>query len=65
MSNPQPWERVNPYAINRGRWFISKATVEGATLYVLHDASGVRYGHWESSDEAKDFADSLDRAASA
>jgi len=39
--------------------------VDGTTLYVLHDVAGVRYGHWESAEEAKKMADSLDVAVQA
>ena len=59
------WKQVSKYAIQREQWSIAKCFVDGATLYVLHDAKGVRYGHYESAQEAKDMADSLDLAVQA
>lgn len=63
MSDSNEWAQVNPYAIKRGAWFISKAMVDGATLYTLHDSAGVRYGHWETAKEAKDFAEAMERGS--
>jgi len=54
------WERKGQYAIVRGPWAIAKVFVGGATLYVLTHDDGVRYGHFESAEEAKAMADSVE-----
>jgi hypothetical protein len=59
---PVGWRRHNDYCIRRDQWYIAKNFVDGATLYVLHDEAGVRYGHWESPQEAADQAASMDAA---
>ncbi len=61
MSNG--WSRLNQYAIRKAPWIIAKAFVDGATLYVLSGDDGVRYGHFESADEAKSHAAALDLGA--
>ena len=57
------WKRVNPFCIQRDGWFISKAFSEGATLYQLFDTAGVRYGHFDSADEAKAAVVAMEKAA--
>lgn len=52
MSLPEGWKRLNEYAIRKAPWIVAKVFVDGATLYVLSDDAGVRYGHFESAAEA-------------
>ena len=49
MSLPEGWTRINEYAIRKAPWMVAKVFVDGATLYVLSDDAGVRYGHFESA----------------
>lgn len=63
MSLPKGWARFNDYAIRKAPWIIAKVFVDGATLYVLSDDAGVRYGHFESADLAIADADALESGA--
>lgn len=56
------WIRHSDYGIKRGDWMIGKFFIDGATLYVLHDVQGVRYGHFESAEEAKQAAKQMEDA---
>ena len=57
---PEGWKRHNDYCIRKAGWYIAKCFVDGATLYVLHDEAGTRYGNFESAADAVSYADSLD-----
>jgi hypothetical protein len=64
------WERVKGDKaewLRRAPWIIAKAFVDGHTLYVLsHDANGgTRHGQFDSADEAKAYADSMEQGAKA
>lgn len=59
------WQRVGAYAIERSPWRIAKSLMDGATLYTLFDTSGVRYGHFESAEEAKAEAERIEMAGQA
>jgi len=65
MSLPKGWTRLNAYAIRKYPWIIGKMFVDGATLYVLSDDAGVRYGHFDSAAEAIRYSDSLELGAQA
>lgn len=52
MSLPAGWKRINAYAVQKAQWMVAKVFVDGATLYVLSDDAGVRYGHFESAADA-------------
>lgn len=59
------WERVKgdkTEYLRRAPWIICKCFVDGATLYVLSNDDGVRFGNFESSDDAKAHADSIELA---
>lgn len=57
---PVGWRRHNDYCIRRDQWYIAKNFVDGATLYVLHDEAGTRYGNFESAAAAASYADQLE-----
>lgn len=59
------WQRINLYAIRKAPWTIAKVFVDGATLYVLSsdENGGTRYGHFNSADEAKEYAEALELGA--
>ena len=57
---PKGWKRHNDYCIRRAGWYIAKCVSEGCTLYVLHDEPGTRYGHFNSADEAAEYANQLE-----
>lgn len=52
MSLPAGWKRINEHAIRKAPWIVAKVFVDGATLYVLSDDAGVRYGHFEGAADA-------------
>lgn len=54
------WKRISPYAIRKPPFYIAKAYVDGCTLYTLSDDNHVRYGTFNSADEAKQYADQLE-----
>lgn len=62
MSNgiPTGWRKHNDYCIRKAGWYIAKCFVDGATLYVLHDEAGTRYGNFESAADAASYAESLE-----
>jgi hypothetical protein len=62
---PKGWTRLNAYAIRKYPWIIAKVFVDGATLYILSDDAGVRYGHFESAAEAVSESDRLELGAQA
>ena len=59
-SIPEGWRKHNDYCITRKGWYIAKCFVDGATLYVLHDEAGTRYGNFESAADAAAYADQLE-----
>lgn len=65
MSLPEGWMRINEYAIRKAPWIVAKVFVDGATLYVLSDDAGVRYGHFESAAEAISETGRLEMGAKA
>lgn len=62
MRARETWERKGQYAIVRGPWAIAKVFIDGATLYVLTHDNGVRYGHYETAEDAKAMAESVEAA---
>ena len=49
------WKKISDYAIESGQWRISKAYLDGCTMYALHkDGEVIRYS--EDADELKSEA---------
>lgn len=65
MSLPKGWTRLNQYAIRKYPFIVAKVFVDGASLYILSDDAGVRYGHFESAELAIADADAMERGAQA
>jgi len=56
------WTKLNDYCVQSGEWRISKAFVDGTTLYsVWQGKESNAAGHVESFEEAKELIEQLEK----